>query len=137
MRVESPTLRMSIVVCAHTSERWDDIRAAVESLREQTCRPAEVILVIDHNPDLLARAEASFPDVRTAPNTGTRGLSGARNTGVVEATATRWMRTRRRPNSTSTTSRRRSVQNSRWRPPVSARSARTSSVGSSSATIGW
>ncbi|MGY1779760.1 glycosyltransferase family 2 protein [Geodermatophilus sp. SYSU D01036] len=77
---------MSVVICAYTLERWDAICAAVESLRRQTCRPAEVVLVSDHNPELLARAEVAFPDVRTAPNTGARGLSGARNTGVALAT---------------------------------------------------
>jgi glycosyltransferase involved in cell wall biosynthesis len=77
---------VSVVICAYTLERWSQIGAAVESVRRQTRRPAEVVLVIDHNPELLARAEAAFPDVRAVPNTGTRGLSGARNTGVARAT---------------------------------------------------
>ena len=73
------------VICAYTLERWDDICAAVESLREQT-RPAdEVILVADHNDDLLQRASAAFSDVLCVANSGPRGLSGARNTGVAAA----------------------------------------------------
>ena len=82
---EDPPRRVSVVICAYTLERWAEIGAAVESVRRQTRRPAEVVLVIDHNPELLARAEAAFPDVQAVPNTGTRGLSGARNTGVARA----------------------------------------------------
>jgi GT2 family glycosyltransferase len=79
-------LTVTVVICAYTLERWDDISAAVESLRRQI-RPAdEVVLVSDHNPDLLERARAAFPDVRCLANTGPQGLSGARNTGVAAAT---------------------------------------------------
>ena len=76
----SPTL--TVVLCAYTLDRWDDIRAAVESLRGQTVRPTEIVLVSDHNEELLEGSRAAFPDVVCAANTGPRGLSGARNTGV-------------------------------------------------------
>ena len=81
----APTL--TVVLCAYTLDRWDDIRAAVDSLRRQTHRPAEVVLVSDHNDELLERSRAEFPDVAVVANTGPRGLSGARNTGVALATA--------------------------------------------------
>jgi glucosyl-dolichyl phosphate glucuronosyltransferase len=77
----------SVVLCAYTLERWDDIRAAVASLRSQT-RPADqIVLVSDHNPELLARATAEFRDVLCLANEETQGLSGARNTGVRAATS--------------------------------------------------
>jgi GT2 family glycosyltransferase len=77
---------LTVVICAYTLERWDDIRAAVASLRAQT-RPADqVVLVSDHNDELLARAREAFPDVLCFANEETRGLSGARNTGVRAAT---------------------------------------------------
>lgn len=77
---------LSVVVCAYTLDRWADIEAAIGSLRRQT-RPAEqVVLVADHNPELLERARTAFPDVVCVPNTEVRGLSGARNTGVRTAT---------------------------------------------------
>jgi GT2 family glycosyltransferase len=41
--------------------------------------------VVDHNRPLLDRAQAAFPEVQVVPNTGRRGLSGARNTGVSHA----------------------------------------------------
>ncbi|MDB6136923.1 MAG: hypothetical protein JWM59_5166, partial [Verrucomicrobiales bacterium] len=74
------------IVCAYTLDRWDDIVAAVKSLRAQTTPVDEVILVCDHNSELLDRATTAFPDIRCLPSTGQKGLSGARNTGVEAAT---------------------------------------------------
>jgi GT2 family glycosyltransferase len=74
------------VICAYTLDRWDDIRAAIDSLRQQTRPVDQIILVSDHNPDLLERARGEFPDVVCLANTGPQGLSGARNTGVAAAT---------------------------------------------------
>jgi glucosyl-dolichyl phosphate glucuronosyltransferase len=76
---------LSAVICAYTLDRWDDIQRAVQSLQLQDPPPAEVILVSDHNDELLDRARATFPQVVCLPNTGTAGLSGARNTGVAAA----------------------------------------------------
>jgi glucosyl-dolichyl phosphate glucuronosyltransferase len=75
------TLEATIIICAYTAERWDDLRAAIEPLRVQTRRPKETILVIDHNEDLLQRAREAFPDVKVVANTNGRGASGGRNTG--------------------------------------------------------
>lgn len=74
------TVAVSVVICAHTFDRFDDIRAAVASVRSQT-RPAdELLLVIDHNDELLdALADL---DAKVVPNTGPKGLSGGRNTGT-------------------------------------------------------
>jgi O-antigen biosynthesis protein len=72
----------SVVICCYSEKRWDDIVEAVKSLGEQTVAPAEVLLVVDHNPELLRRAVAALDGVRIVPNTHGRGLSGARNTGV-------------------------------------------------------
>ena len=77
---------VSVVLCAYTLERWDDITAAIESLRAQSRPVDEVLLVVDHDDELLDRARAAFPDVRCLPNAEARGLSGARNTGVRAAT---------------------------------------------------
>lgn len=83
--VPAAGLRMSVVICAYTERRWDDIVAAVASVRAQTRPPARTILVVDHNPPLLERACVAFPDLRVVPNAGRGGLSGARNTGVAHA----------------------------------------------------
>jgi GT2 family glycosyltransferase len=78
-------LRISVVICAYTERRWEDIVAAVVSIRAQTRPPVRTILVVDHNPRLLERARVAFPDVVVVPNGGRRGLSGGRNTGVSHA----------------------------------------------------
>jgi GT2 family glycosyltransferase len=74
---------VSVVICAYTEDRWGDLLAAVESVRIQTCRAIEIVVVVDHNPVLLKRVQASLPDVVTIENHGHRGLGGARNSGVV------------------------------------------------------
>lgn len=78
-------LRFSVVICAYTDRRWEDIVAAVASIGAQTRPPARTILVVDHNPPLLERARVAFPAVLVVPNTGRVGLSGGRNTGVSHA----------------------------------------------------
>ncbi len=72
----------SVVICAYTLERWDDLAAAIASVRHQKTAASEIILVVDHNDTLLARARATFDGVAVLASTGARGLSGARNTGV-------------------------------------------------------
>lgn len=73
---------VSVVICAFTDERWVDLVAARDSLRNQSVEPDEVVVVIDHNPRLLERARAQLPDTVVVANSETKGLSGARNTGV-------------------------------------------------------
>jgi glycosyltransferase involved in cell wall biosynthesis len=74
---------VSVVVCAYTEDRWDDIVAALDGCAAQTLPPLEVLLVVDHNDALLARA-ASL-GVTVLENDRTRGLSGARNVGIAAA----------------------------------------------------
>jgi hypothetical protein len=76
---------VSVVVCAFTEERWEDLCRVLGSLRAQTEAPGEVILVIDHFPPLLRRARVAFPDVTIVPNHFQKGLAGGRNTGVAHA----------------------------------------------------
>jgi glucosyl-dolichyl phosphate glucuronosyltransferase len=74
-----------VVICAYTEDRWDQICAAVASVRSQILASTEIILVIDHNPELFTRAVAALPDVNVMENRESRGLSGARNSGAAEA----------------------------------------------------
>ena len=76
---------VSVVICAYTEARWDDLRAAVRSVLTQRPAPLELILVIDHCPALLERAQATFTDAVVVANTQRQGLSGARNVGVENA----------------------------------------------------
>jgi glycosyltransferase involved in cell wall biosynthesis len=75
----------SVVVCAYTLDRWDDLSAAIASTRRQTRAAIEILLVVDHNDELHRRATAAWPEIRVVESTGPRGLSGARNTGVEAA----------------------------------------------------
>jgi GT2 family glycosyltransferase len=79
------TRDVSVIVCAYTLDRWDQLSEALRSAAGQAPPPIEVILVVDHNPDLFERARVEFPDVRVVENAGVKGLSGGRNTGLAEA----------------------------------------------------
>ena len=79
-------LQVSVVICAYTERRWEQTQAAVESVLSQRPGPAQVLLVIDHNPGLAVRARSELPAVTVLENDGPPGLSGARNTGLVAAT---------------------------------------------------
>jgi len=83
-RVPAAVTSASVIVCAHTEGRWPVLAEAVEAVLGQS--PLELLLVIDHNEALLARARAEWAAaVRVMPNEEGRGLSGARNTGVRHA----------------------------------------------------
>lgn len=82
---ESPS-RVSVVICAYTLERWDDIIGAVASVAAQRRPVHEVVIVSDHNEELLGRLREHGPVAVVVANTGAPGLSGARNTGVAAAT---------------------------------------------------
>jgi glycosyltransferase involved in cell wall biosynthesis len=75
----------SVVISTYDEKRWEDLVACVSSLRSQDHGPLETIVVVDHNPALLDRAEAAFPEARIVPNERPRGLAGARNSGTAIA----------------------------------------------------
>lgn len=75
----------SVVICAYSLDRWDDIVAAVASAKSQTVPDVEIALVIDHNEELLDKARRAFAGIHVLANRHPRGLSGARNTGVEAA----------------------------------------------------
>ena len=79
-------LDVSVVICSYTEDRWDMLMAAVDSVRAQTVRPRQTIVVVDYNSDLYKRLIFTVSDVVILENTGAKGLSGARNTGVSAAT---------------------------------------------------
>ncbi|MCF4137618.1 glycosyltransferase [Streptomyces sp. Tue 6430] len=69
----------------YTEDRWEDILAAVASVRAQSRPALETLLVVDHNPVLLDRLTGEYEEVagvRVLPNAGPRGLSAGRNTGI-------------------------------------------------------
>jgi GT2 family glycosyltransferase len=75
----------SVVLCAYTEARWDDLVEAIASVRRQTLIPQEIIVAVDHNPRLFARIQQHLPGVVVVENRESRGLSGTRNSGSAAA----------------------------------------------------
>jgi glucosyl-dolichyl phosphate glucuronosyltransferase len=77
---------VSVVICAHAHDRWDDTLAAVASVRAQSHPAKELIVVVDHNPSLHQRLKAELPDATVIENREQQGLSGGKNTGIAAST---------------------------------------------------
>ena len=67
----------SVVICVYTEDRWDQICAAIQSVRAQSLPSTEIIVVVDYNQALYERLTAAMPDVTVVENTEAKGLSGA------------------------------------------------------------
>lgn len=77
---------ISVIVCTYSDRRWELFRACVTEVCAQAAESdAQVVVVVDHNEELRARCAARFPDVTVVSNRESRGLSGARNTGIAES----------------------------------------------------
>jgi hypothetical protein len=74
-----------VVICCYDGKRWDQLSAAVQSAQQQIRSGDEVILVVDHNDELMARAEQELVGVTVIANAFSRGASGGRNTGAAAA----------------------------------------------------
>ena len=79
-------LSTSMVICCYNEQRWDDLCVAISSALAQGTALLEIIVVVDHNPELKGRIEARFPTTAVVENRHERGLSGARNTGLANST---------------------------------------------------
>jgi len=76
---------VTVLVCTYTALRWPELAAGVAAARDQLRAGDELLVVVDHNDELLLRVRAEL-GATAVPNTGARGLSGGRNTGVAAAT---------------------------------------------------
>lgn len=81
-------LDISVVICAYTEERWQHLVLAVESVQRQEVLPREIIVVIDYNTSLFERTRMNIFGITAVENSGPKGVSGARSTGVAEAQGT-------------------------------------------------
>jgi glycosyltransferase involved in cell wall biosynthesis len=73
---------VSVIVPAWNSKRRDELARCLRAIEAQTLSPLQTIVVVDHNPELLAWAQESVPGVTAIENKHERGVVGARNTGV-------------------------------------------------------
>jgi glucosyl-dolichyl phosphate glucuronosyltransferase len=83
MKHITPTI--SVIICTCTQDRWYHLLAAVDSVQQQTLRPIEVIVVVDHNKFLLEQVQKNIPGILVIENKELPGLSGARNSGIAAA----------------------------------------------------
>jgi glycosyltransferase involved in cell wall biosynthesis len=86
----APTI--SVIICAYTDDRWEPMLQSVASVHEQSLRPCEIIVCIDHNETLFRRCAAhwadlaaSTPPVRVIQNKYDGHLGSARNTAAETA----------------------------------------------------
>src|SRR6476659_6571325 len=73
---------VSVVICSYTLERLELLAEAIASVQAQDHPAQEIVLVVDHCPELLATARQRWPEIEPIPNREARGLSGSRNAGV-------------------------------------------------------
>ncbi len=82
-------MRVSVVVCTHTLDRYDDLTEAVESVRTGTYDDVEVVAVSDGSAAVADRMRADYggaSDVVVVELAENRGLLAARNAGADAAT---------------------------------------------------
>lgn len=73
---------VAVVIPCYTAERWNALLAAISSAESQTFA-VELIVVVDHNPELATRLRAELGGrVTILDNRFAQGVSGARNTGA-------------------------------------------------------
>ena len=77
--------RVTVVICTYSIDRWDSLQRAVAAVVSQQPPAAELIIIIDHSPEVEVLA-GELSDARVIVNRGPRGLSAARNTGISAAT---------------------------------------------------
>jgi len=75
----------SVAICCYTEQRWDQLVAAIESVRAQRLAPLELLVSVDHNADLEQRLRSTFSDAVVLANRHAPGLSGARNSALQAA----------------------------------------------------
>lgn len=82
---ETATPSLSVVVVSNSMESELRLTATVGSLQAQEAPPDEIILVIDHCPELYGWARLHLDGVRIVHNEGVKGTAAARNAGLTRA----------------------------------------------------
>jgi len=64
-------------------ERLKDLHEAIQSVMNQTYKPDEIIIAVDHNRELFKRVKSELPSsIKVVLNTNIPGLSETRNVGI-------------------------------------------------------
>ena len=78
-------MKVSVVVCTYSEDRYKDFVGAVDSLRRQTYDNIEIIIVVDGNETVHERVQTNYDDVEnviTHCNDDNIGLLESRNRGA-------------------------------------------------------
>jgi glucosyl-dolichyl phosphate glucuronosyltransferase len=85
----APTVDVTVVVPAYTEERWDLTCRAIDSVLGQSILPREIIVCVDHNPQLYERFRARWsensdatPTIRVVESRYDGHVSASRTTGM-------------------------------------------------------
>ena len=76
---------VSVVVCTHSLDNYQNLAEAVDSLLEQTHREIEIVVVVDGNEELHQRMVTDYGSqaaIKTVPLKENVGLCRARNAGI-------------------------------------------------------
>ncbi len=82
---------VSIIICTHRSERYEDFIEAINSLKAQSYENLEIVVVVDGNRGLYEKIlksgieEGDKVEVKVILNEKNLGLSESRNRGIKEA----------------------------------------------------
>lgn len=76
-------MKVSVIISTYTKERFEDVVRCIDSLKKQSRRPYEIILVLDPLDDLISfyMENLDFENVKIVVSDGF-GLSKARNKGI-------------------------------------------------------
>ena len=78
-------MKVSVVVCTYSMERYDVFRECVDSVLAQTYEPLEVVLVIDGNEEVFEQVQEDYGEVGNVVlhyNDENRGISYSRTKGA-------------------------------------------------------
>ena len=73
---------VTVVVCAYTSDRWESLQRALGEATKQVGLQDEILIIVDHNEELIAQCREFLGEFKILPNRYRPGLSGARNTAI-------------------------------------------------------
>lgn len=78
-------MKVSVVLCTYSTDRYEVFSKAVDSVLEQTYEPIEVVLVVDGNDRVFQRVQADYGEVKNVVmhnNDENRGISYSRTKGA-------------------------------------------------------
>jgi len=76
-------MKVSVIICTYTMERLKDLYEAIQSVMNQTRKPDEIIIAVDHNEKLMKSLKKELPkEVKIIHNIGTSGVSKTRSLGI-------------------------------------------------------